>query len=174
MSEWSDGLPKTMSCDPEGIGSHNCGTQNGWILWHNGATYMDQSHPCAVSGSATPGAGDLTHLWVCLDKQPPPGPTVQPPNGGAPCDKWKAVWTENFDLQTLPSADQDIPRSANDLYFIANAAMTKGLYIYDPSPNWTGTHYWESNAPSGTVRCRSTAMSSWSDALPRTMSCTAR
>ena len=68
QTAWSDGLPKAMSCDADGIGTHTCGTQNGWILWHNGAAYMDNNHPCPVDGATTAGAGDLFNLWVCTQK----------------------------------------------------------------------------------------------------------
>jgi len=62
---WSRGLQKQMSCSKNGVGKHTCGSYNGWLLWHNGATYYNDAHPCPVTGSSHPGRGDLTELWVC-------------------------------------------------------------------------------------------------------------
>ena len=55
----------TVSCDPKGIGQHNCGVPNGWILWHRSDTYNHSGgHPCAFGGGGTPAGSALSDLWV--------------------------------------------------------------------------------------------------------------
>ena len=54
-----------VSCDPSGIGSHNCGSTNGWILWHTSDTYNASGmHPCAFGAGGLPTGGALTDLWL--------------------------------------------------------------------------------------------------------------
>ena len=58
-----------FSCDGRGVGEHECGKQDGWILLNHGATYnYDGSHPCKVIGATNTdgGKGDLTHLFRCV------------------------------------------------------------------------------------------------------------
>jgi hypothetical protein len=48
-----------ISCTDRGIGVHQCGHSNGWILWHAGETYDNSgTHPCAAGGG-------LSNLYVC-------------------------------------------------------------------------------------------------------------
>lgn len=51
-----------IDCEARGPGSHACGTQNGWILFHRGGTYdHDGQHPCSFG----PGeSGGLVLRWV--------------------------------------------------------------------------------------------------------------
>ena len=55
-------------------------------------------------------------------------------------------------------SDPAPPRSSNNVYFLSDEANTKGLYIYDPDPNYAGSHFWQSNSDS--VRCMSSTRSS--------------
>jgi hypothetical protein len=51
-----------IDCESSGLGSHACGTLNGWILFHHGGTYdYDGQHPCSFG----PGeSGGLVLRWV--------------------------------------------------------------------------------------------------------------
>jgi len=66
-SGWEGPLQGKLSCDGRGVGSHQCGYVNGWILLHHGATY-GAAHPCQVIGSHTDTGekGNLKHLFRCL------------------------------------------------------------------------------------------------------------
>jgi len=164
---WSRGLAKQLDCNNDGVGKHNCGTLNGWILWHNGATYYDDTHPCPVTGSTHSGQGDLTELWICSSLTPP-GVQVSP--NGQKCRSWTNVWTSGTGgTRNFPTGG--VPESKNDVYWLSNAQNTKGLYIYDPSPTWNGNPYWTTSASSKIVRCRTSQQRDWSRGLEKEMNC---
>lgn len=51
-----------IDCEVRGLGSHVCGTQNGWILFHRGGTYdHDGQHPCSFGLGES---GGLLLRWV--------------------------------------------------------------------------------------------------------------
>jgi len=167
QQDWSNGLLKQMNCNGNGVGEHTCGHTNGWILWHNGATYYNDAHPCPVTGSTTTGQGDLTELWIC-SSMTPPGDLASP--NGQKCRTWSNVWTSGpLGTRYLPT--ENLPESMNDVYWFSNAKNTKGLYIYDPSPKWNGSPYWSTRADSKIVRCRTYLQSDWSRGLEKQMSC---
>jgi len=168
--DWSRGLEKQMSCNEDGVGQNACGHINGWILWHDGATFSSNHHPCPVSGSTHIGRGDLTKLWICSSLNPPlnpPGDTVSSPDGRK-CNSWTHVWSDMTGTRNLPTT---LKNSINDVYWFSNPANSKGLYIYDPSPKFTGLHYWETRANAGVVRCRSSEQGYWSRGLEKQMNC---
>jgi len=168
---WSRGLEKEMNCNEDGIGQHACGHINGWILWHDGATFnSDHHHPCPVVGSTHIGRGDLTKLWICSSLNPPmnpPGDSVSSPDG-LKCNSWTHVWSDKVGTRTLPT---NLQTSINDVYWFSDLANSKGLYIYDPSPKLSGIHVWESSADAGIVRCRSSEQRYWSRGLLKQMNC---
>jgi len=54
-----------MSCDTHGVGSHTCGTLNGWLLLHLNDTYnVSGAHPCSLGSGDLPTAAGLRTLWV--------------------------------------------------------------------------------------------------------------
>ena len=54
-----------MNCDAQGVGSHSCGSGNGWILWHTSDTYnFSGAHPCAFGTGGGPTGYALTDLGV--------------------------------------------------------------------------------------------------------------
>jgi hypothetical protein len=67
QNEWQGPLTGGLSCDGRGVGDHECGYDNGWILIHHGATYGDE-HPCqAIGNQVTEGSetGNLVYLYMC-------------------------------------------------------------------------------------------------------------
>ena len=51
-----------IDCESRGPGSHDCGTINGWILFHRGGTYdYDGQHPCSIGHGQSLG---LVVRWV--------------------------------------------------------------------------------------------------------------
>jgi len=167
---WSRGLEKQMDCDEDGVGQHACGHINGWILWHDGATFNSDLHPCPVTGSTHIGRGDLTKLWICSSLNPslnPPGNPISPPDGPK-CSSWTHVWSDTVGTRNLPTKSHI---SLNNVYWLSDRANSKGLYIYDPSPKWNGAHYWESYADAQIVRCRSLEQQYWSRGLQKQMNC---
>jgi len=57
---------KAMSCDGLAIGSHSCGSGNGWLLLHQNDAFNYAGHPCpptAVLGT-TPTSSALIDLWI--------------------------------------------------------------------------------------------------------------
>ena len=60
---------------------------------------------------------------------------------GVGCSRWTHSWNDDQDLRQMPGpSDPAPPRSSNNVYFLSDEANTKGLYIYDTAPNWSGTH----------------------------------
>jgi len=168
--DWSRALEKAINCNEDGVGKHACTHINGWILWHDGATYNNDDHPCPVSGSSHVGRGDLTKLWICSSINPssnPPGNRVTSPDG-LKCNSWTHVWSDRSGTRNIPTTLQN---SITDVYWFSDTANKKGVYIYDPSPKFDGTHFWESRANAKIVRCRSSEQLYWSRGLEKQIDC---
>jgi hypothetical protein len=57
----------TLDCDENGVGEHDCGEDNGWVLWRNGSSYGNG--PCNVRGATSNTSGDLVYLDACMSKK---------------------------------------------------------------------------------------------------------
>jgi hypothetical protein len=54
-----------ISCDSLAVGSHTCGTLNGWILLHLNDPYnVSGAHPCSLGSGDHPTDAGLRTLWV--------------------------------------------------------------------------------------------------------------
>ena len=136
QDSWSDKLAGRLSCEATGVGDHACGTQNGWILWHNGATYMNNNHPCAVPGSTTPGAGDLTDLWICKPKV----------LGG--WSEWTLASTDNLAPLTLDNPKQYKMVGDNGGYYIT--PITNLIWAWDSYQSVEGVYTYARSADGAT------------------------
>ena len=97
---------------------------------------------------------------------------ITSPADSSVCAKWKEVFTITSD-GTMPEASDGVRRSLNNVYKISTGDATKSLYVYDPSPRWSGTVQWNSDTvrsdTTSQVRCTVSSDSttpSWSADLP--------
>eukprot|EP00928_Gymnodinium_smaydae_P097093 TRINITY_DN8713_c0_g1_i1.p1 TRINITY_DN8713_c0_g1~~TRINITY_DN8713_c0_g1_i1.p1 ORF type:complete len:376 (+),score=30.87 TRINITY_DN8713_c0_g1_i1:32-1129(+) len=138
--EWTPMPSQHFSCNPQGVGRHECGYVNGWILWHDGATYsaLDDGHPCTVPGYTTSGPpAGLIYIDRCVPSAPAhPAKTC--------CSQWEQVAVAGGNPKSLPANTKTSPLG---IYRISDIDRTSSLYIKDHHVVFDSSarHYWRSS-----------------------------
>ena len=134
-----------VNCNPtSGIGNHQCGSQNGWILWHAGHTYGGSSggHPCEVSGHTT-GSGLNTHQ-ICVPDAAATAYAANAPLTTSTCPSGRSWQFLSDVLPTINAAtasQKTLISGSTHLFKIATAGGGAGIYIYDPAPDFVRDDY---------------------------------